>query len=402
MEGWEKRNGAAAQEEQKTRERTDHYSEKEKEAERRALYLLSETEGMHREILGKMYEYAGSFAEAYCVPAEEYRRAGLLSGWKKGAGLLYAYDRRKEREEKLLRDYEAAKREGVRLISLFDTDYPQRLRPLPDAPYLLYVRGALPADEKPAAALIGARMCSDYGRETAAYFAEALSAAGVQIISGMAAGIDGAAQSAALSAGGESFAVLGNGVDLCYPRENYAIYKRMANGQGGLISEFPRKSPPLPFHFVLRNRIIAGLCDVLLVLEARERSGTSITVSCALEQGKEIFALPGRISDPLGRGSNALLRDGASVLTEPADVLSALGLPLLRREAPREKDPAGLAKAEKIVYSFLDSSAQHVEVIAQRTGFGLARTTDILLHLELMGLSVSPMSGYYRKPSNGK
>ena len=381
-----------------------------REEERRALFLLSQIEGLYADTMLRMYEYAGSFSDAYRVPAQEYEKRGIFRPTENGRKLLLRYDRRRERED--LREYDALSANGIRLYPFFDEAYPKRLLPLPDRPLLLYVKGRLPGDEIPSAAIIGARMCSEYGRETAAYFASALSEAGVQIISGMAAGIDGTAQAAALRTGGESFAVLGSGVDICYPRENEAIYRRMAAGAGGVISEFPPKSPGLPFHFVLRNRIIAGLCDVLLVLEARERSGTSITVAQALEQGREIFALPGRINDPLGRGCNALLRDGASVLTSPDDVLESLrfrfpawqngnrdfrGTGGGERAAASGKKISGLAKTEKIVYSCVDTTEQHVEVIARKAGLSISQTADILLRLELLDLAASPSSGYYRR-----
>ena len=382
------------------------------EKERRALFLLSRIEGMYADKLLRMYEYAGSFSEACRVPAQEYERMGLFSHAENGRKLLFTYDRRQEREQADLREYDSLSARGIRFCTFLDEDYPKRLLPLPDRPLLLYVRGSLPKDALPSAAVIGARICSDYGRETAVYFASALSEAGIQIVSGMAAGIDGTAQAAALRTGGKSFAVLGSGVDICYPRENEAIYRRMAAGAGGVISEFPPKSPGLPFHFVLRNRIIAGLCDVLLVLEARERSGTSITVAQALEQGREVFALPGRIDDPLGRGCNALLRDGASVLTSPDDVLESLcfRFPNWQNEgkisgktagqgqtAALDKKISGLAKTEKIVYSCVDTTEQHVEVIARKAGLPISQTADSLLKLELLDLAASPSSGYYRR-----
>lgn len=372
------------------------------EGEKKALYLLTRVEGMYPGLLRRMYEFAGGFREAYQVPAQEYLKRGLMGRTKQGQPLLLAYDRRRRQEEKMLREYEGFSLEGIRTVSVFDRDYPKRLLPLPDKPLLLYVRGRLPAEDRPAAAIIGARRCSEYGRETAAFFGRSLSEAGVQVISGMASGIDGIAQSAALSAAGESFGVLGSGVKVCYPLEHGGIFRRMAAGNGGLISEFPPDSPALPFHFILRNRIIAGLCDVLLVLEAREKSGTAITVSNALDYGKEVFALPGRINDPLGRGCNALLKEGASLLTSPGDVLEFLGLQRGQeraeaREAERDKMISALANPEKMVYSCLDSEPEHMEKLLARTGLGYSTLSEALIRLELLGLADSPQSGYYRR-----
>lgn len=379
------------------REQSKTELQKQAEEEKRSLFLLNEIEGMHHGLLKKMYEFAGSFADAYRMPAAEWELRGFLRNSAEGQKLRLAYDRRREREELLMREYEQFPREGIRLVSIFDEAYPKRLSALSERPFLLYVRGKLPAAERPAASIIGARMCSEYGRSVAEYFGKTLSEAGVQIISGMALGIDGAAQRAALLSAGESFAVLGSGVDVCYPRENRGIYQKMCDGAGGVISEYPRKSAALPYHFILRNRIIAGLCDALLVLEAREKSGTAATVSYALDMGREIFALPGRINDPLGRGCNALLKDGASVLTSPEDVLEFFDLKAPFTKNSAEKKISTLAKPEKIVYSCLDSQEQHMERIAEKAGMSIREAADALLSLELKGLSASPMSGYYRK-----
>ena len=350
------------------------------EEEKKALYLLTRVEGMYPGLLRKMYEFAGGFREAYQVPAQEYLKRGLMGRTKQGQPLLLAYDRRRRQEEKMLREYEGFSLEGIRTVSVFDREYPKRLLPLPDKPLLLYVRGRLPAEDRPAAAIIGARRCSEYGREIAAFFGRSLSEAGVQVISGMASGIDGIAQSAALSAAGESFGVLGSGVKVCYPLEHGGIFRRMAAGNGGLISEFPPDSPALPFHFILRNRIIAD----------------------ALDYGKEVFALPGRINDPLGRGCNALLKEGASLLTSPGDVLEFLGLQRGQeraeaREAERDKMISALANPEKMVYSCLDSEPEHMEKLLARTGLGYSTLSEALIRLELLGLADSPQSGYYRR-----
>ena len=172
----------------------------------------------------------------------------------------------------------------------------------------------------PAAAIIGARLASGYGREQARRFARRLASRGITIISGMARGIDGIAQKAALDAGGRSYAVLGCGVDICYPEENRELYDRLLQ-EGGIISEYPPGTYPEARLFPQRNRIISGLSDLVLVIEARKRSGTLITVDMALEQGREVYALPGRVSDSLSDGCNRLIRQGAGAATCPEDIL---------------------------------------------------------------------------------
>ncbi|MCR5670132.1 MAG: DNA-processing protein DprA [Butyrivibrio sp.] len=212
---------------------------------------------------------------------------------------------------------------GIRFVSRIDPEYPDKLRNIADPPFAIYVKGQLPDPSKPSVAIIGARMCSDYGRFMARKFGRELGLAGVQVISGMARGVDGIAQKGALDAGGRSFGVLGCGVDICYPEENKAIYDDLITS-GGIISEYLPGTEPKPGHFPLRNRIISALSDIVLVVEARRRSGTSITVDTALEQGKEILAVPGRVTDRLSDGCNYLINQGAGIATGVQDILDRL------------------------------------------------------------------------------
>lgn len=180
----------------------------------------------------------------------------------------------------------------IQYIRQEDPDYPERLRVHRGMPKGLYVRGRLPAADRPAVAVVGARRSDSYGNETARRFARELAAKGVQIISGMAWGIDGMAHKGALEAGGDTFAVLGCGVDICYPPGHQSLYEELLI-KGGVLSEQPPGMPPLAGHFPARNRIISGLSDLVLVVEAREKSGSLITADQALEQGKDVYAVPG-------------------------------------------------------------------------------------------------------------
>jgi len=219
-------------------------------------------------------------------------------------------------------------RTGIFFSCIIEESFHTRLRFLPDPPFGIYCRGPLlppgpppiPGLESPAAAVIGARLASGYGREQARRFSYRMASRGITIISGMARGIDGIAQTAALDAGGRSYAVLGCGVDICYPEENRSLYDRLLQ-QSGILSEYPPGTPPEARLFPLRNRIISGLADAVLVIEARKKSGTLITVDMALEQGRDVFALPGRVSDSLSDGCNRLIRQGAAPATCPEDLL---------------------------------------------------------------------------------
>ncbi len=221
------------------------------------------------------------------------------------------------------RMYREMKSRGIRCVLPEQEEYPDRLRRIADPPRLLYVKGALPEEGMPSVGIVGARLCSDYGRYAAGQFAGKLACAGIQIVSGMALGIDGIGHKAALSAGGRTFAVLGCGVDICYPEENREIYDRLT-APSGILSEYPPGTAPKSGLFPPRNRIISGLSDVLLVVEARKKSGTLITVDQALEQGKEVYALPGRVTDALSYGCNNLIRQGAGIAMSPEELIEAV------------------------------------------------------------------------------
>ena len=236
------------------------------------------------------------------------------SGQKEWQALLSARRQEPERIEEELAG------EGIGFVSALEKGFPKKLREIPDPPFGLYYKGSMPSEEEPAAAIIGARLASGYGREQARRFGRQIGARGIAVISGMARGIDGISQKAALDAGGKSYAVLGCGVDICYPEENRELYERLQQ-EGGVLSEYPPGMQPVAKLFPPRNRIISGLSDLVLVIEARKKSGTLITVDMALEQGREVYALPGRVSDSLSDGCNRLIRQGAGPATCPEDIL---------------------------------------------------------------------------------
>ena len=204
-------------------------------------------------------------------------------------------------------EYEKMIARGILFVAAGEEEYPKKLSDIPDTPCAIYYVGKLPKNEEKAIAIIGARNCSEYGKAMARQFGEILADAGIQIVSGMARGIDGIGQQAALDAGGYSLGVLGCGVDICYPPENKQLYERLI-AEGGICSEYPPGIGPRAELFPPRNRIISGLCDGVLVIEAKERSGTLITVDMALEQGREVYALPGRATDYLSVGCNNRIR----------------------------------------------------------------------------------------------
>ncbi len=419
------------------------------EEERKYLYLLNNLCGITNKKINRMYKLAGSFEAAYKADKAFYLERGIFK-----EGKDHGFGKRGELEERLLERYEGLRDLGIRLYAIFDEDYPERLRETEDAPLLLYVKGRLPSDEEPTAAIIGGRICSGYGIHAAGHFSAELSEAGVQIVSGMAHGIDAAAHLAALKAGYSSFAVLGGGVNYCYPKENIEIYEMMSGGQGGVISEYPPSAPPEAWRFITRNRIIAGLSDVVIVAEAKVKSGTAITVDYALRFGRDVFSVPHRFDDELGEGCNKLISDGAGILIDKEDVMSVLGegkkrfyreksirdmasdgqspaypkrrdtetsksssdmppkyreikatetesgkgpKPLSYREQKLKEKISQLASSEKIVYSFLDLNEKHTEELCVLSGLSLSETLKALYSLKAKGLCSSPHASYYRK-----
>ncbi len=289
----------------------------------------------------------------------------------------------------------------IKMVCIDEAGYPERIGRLEDAPYAIFRRGELPAEDKKHVAVIGARKCSDYGRRTAEYFGMELAKAGVPIISGMARGIDGMAQEACIDAGGKSYALLGNGVDIIYPASNKGLYNKLIEN-GGVISEYPPGREALAFHFPMRNRLISALCDILLVVEAREKSGTFITVNYALEQGKDVYAVPGRIEDELSRGCNRLITQGAGVAYCVEEVLLALsdsGRERTQIKVCTDRDASATARVYRDdrwldgirpqLHRFLldaPATAQELYGMLGRTDMKIQELLSELMQLEIEGL----------------
>lgn len=285
----------------------------------------------------------------------------------------------------------ALKKQDISFVSLEDAAYPPRLRKIPDMPLGLYYKGKLPDPAMPAAAVIGARMSDAYGREQARRFAFSLAGAGICVVSGLARGIDGTAGRAALAAGGFSAAVLGSGVDVCYPPENRDLYEMLAE-KGLILSEYKPGTPARAGLFPPRNRIISGLSDLILVVEAKAGSGTLITTDYALDQGREVFALPGRITDSLSEGCNRLLAQGASIVLSPRDLIEYFfgvrGGPAKTAPALFGKEiPSGLSELEKDVWLTLAGGrSMDLEEIAEslNTMTGRRQQTGNLMETVMM------------------
>jgi DNA processing protein len=288
---------------------------------------------------------------------------------------------------------------GTALLPATAPGYPPLLRESPDAPAVLYVRGDVSILSEPQLAMVGSRNPTAGGRATAREFAVFFAHAGITITSGLALGIDTVCHEGALAGGGPTVAVLGCGLDQIYPRENQALADRIA-GAGALISEFPPGSSPLPAHFPQRNRIIAGLTHGTLVVEAAQRSGSLITARLAGVAGREVFAIPGSIHNPLARGCHQLIRQGAKLVERPEDVLSELKISLVAQlvastpGGPSQSQQGSplLDKEYKILLDALAFEPASVDSLIERTGMNSESIASMLLILELDG-HVAPHPG---------
>ncbi len=281
---------------------------------------------------------------------------------------------------------------GARLVTFTSTDYPKALFEISDPPPFLYVKGELRSRE-PAIAIVGSRRATTYGILATTRLSEDLARHGIAVVSGMARGVDTAAHKGALAASGRSIGVLGCGIDKIYPPENRLLFDEMA-AQGCLVSEFPLGTGPLAENFPRRNRIISGLSQGVLVVEAAEKSGSLITAQYALEHGREVFAVPGNITFATNRGSNRLIKQGAKLVDCVEDILEELsGYHAHPDMAPKPaRHTFALSPREAAIYELLARSPLHIDEIIAQTELTAAEVSSMLLHLELKG-AVTPLPG---------
>jgi DNA processing protein len=293
------------------------------------------------------------------------------------------------------------------LLPITDTRYPKLLRSLPDCPMALYVAGSVDALGDPQLAVVGSRNPTPQGRDTAFDFAHGLAHRGLAITSGLAQGIDEAAHRGALAAQGLTVAVLGNGIDVVYPRSNRDL-SQMIERHGALVSEFPLGTAPRRAHFPRRNRIIAGLSLGTLVVEAASRSGSRITALAANDCGREVFAIPGSIHNPLSRGCHELIKQGAKLTETPDDILSELNFSAFFANdtgtaaggAERNRVASGMDKEHKILLDALGFDPADLDMLVVRTGFKAQAVSSMMLILELEGHVQAAPGGRYSRVAN--
>jgi len=320
--------------------------------------------------------------EAWGASPDELK---TIPGLERSAGEIAT--RRRELGNGLEQELVGIERLGLKIITLVDEGYPKPLRSLPAPPPVLYLLGDYCERDELAIAIVGTRRCTPYGRMVAEQLAKGLGELGLTVVSGGALGIDTAAHRGALAVGGRTLAVLGSGFENVYPQENIKLMQEIA-ASSGVLSEFPLNTEPERWNFPRRNRIISGLARGVVVIEAPERSGALITARLALEQGREVFALPGRITDETSRGTNRLLREGAKLVENVEDILEEFPdlRPILAERRVRPRKRPELSPLEEQLLDLLEWEPLHFDEILERSGLSHAELSHGLLQLQLKDL----------------
>lgn len=313
-------------------------------------------------------------------------------------------------QKKIENSIHKLKERGICFFHRESQEYPERLNQLYEPPNLLYYIGRLPDFSRPILAMVGSRKATIYGRKMARKFAENLARQGIQIVSGMAAGVDAASHMGALDVGGYTLGVLGGGIDTIYPVENFNLYQKVYE-TGGVISEYNIGAMPKKGTFPMRNRIISGIADGVFVTEAGKRSGSLITADQGLEQGKDIFALPGRITDPLSQGCNYLISQGAILVRSPEDIIEVIAkeVKIVNKKSKKtvnieisntHREIFFENKKEEIIYSLIDDVCPVTfEFLLKNSGFSPIEVQHILMKFELKNIIYQiEQNVYLRKP----
>jgi DNA processing protein len=334
--------------------------------------------GVGRVRIYQLKEFFGSLQDAWKAPEGKLKQAGLDS--RSVDALLTLRSR-----ISLDGEMEQLERHGVQALVCEDHVYPPRLKEIYDYPPVLYVKGSLPTQDEPYLAVVGTRRPTVYGRQVTEEVVTDLTHSKITIVSGLARGIDSVAHRAALDAGGKTIAVFASGLDVIYPRENARLAQAIME-HGALLSEHPLGVKPRPESFPLRNRIMSGLSLGVLVVEAGERSGALITAHQAVEQNREVFAIPGSILSPASQGTNRLIQEGAKLVRNYTDILQELNLTMIAQQAEtREFSPAN--DIEAAILGQLGPEPNHIDEICRRSGLTIPEVSSTLAMLELRGIA---------------
>lgn len=353
------------------------------------LVALHSLEGIGSRSLSKIKQYFGSFEKCFFASSHDLRTSFLKA--ETCHNIVKARD---EIEPSYLLNEIGA--QGIKITVLEDNDYPSLLSQIYDPPYILYYQGQIEILNQVCLAVVGSRQASNYGRSQARRFSRELSLQGMVVVSGMARGIDTEAHRGALEAGGKTAAVLGSGLNVIYPPENTRLFTEIIN-QGVVISEFPPDTHPKPGHFPVRNRVISGLSRGVLIVEAQQRSGALITADFALEQGRDVFALPGPVDRKNSMGTNQLIKQGAALVTDPEDICLEY-LPGIKKTGELiQTQLFALSDTERQILDHLDDATVHINDIMYNTGLDMGALSTCLLQMELKGIIKALPGNYYQK-----
>ncbi len=292
---------------------------------------------------------------------------------------------------------ESIKRNDIKWLTVYDKSYPKLLKEIYDPPVVLYYKGEiLPQDHK-SIGVVGTRKITGYGKLATEQFTKGLVNAGLTIVSGLARGVDSQAHLTAVSEKGRTIAVLGSGLNNIFPSENRSLAEKISSGFGAVVSEFPPDNSALPGNFPARNRIISGLSLAVLVVEAAQDSGALITAKLALEEGREVFAVPGPITSNLSKGPIDLIQQGARAVFSPDEVLEELGITRIQNSEFRVQNEKDLTEEEKKILEILENETRHIDEIGRQLRFPSAKISALLLKMEISGLVQSVGAGIYCK-----
>lgn len=335
--------------------------------------------GIGRIKLSLLEAYFGDLEKAWHASAAELKAAGLDAKAAEATVTLRGQVSLDDELDKL-------KRYNVKVITGDDPAYPLRLKETYDCPPVLYVRGTLVPEDECAVAVVGTRRASVYGRQATEEIVAGLACNRITIVSGLARGIDSIAHRTALQSGGRTIAVAGCGLDVVYPSEHVALARQIME-QGALISEFPLGTKPKAEHFPQRNRVISGMCLGVLVVEAGDKSGALNTAHWAVEQNRDVFAIPGSIFSPASRGTNHLIQEGAKLVRHSGDILEELNLAMVAQQLEMKEMVAVVTDTESQLLTCLSKEATHVDDVCRHSGLPIATVTSTLAMLELKGLA---------------
>lgn len=352
-----------------------------------AYVALALTPGIGRARLNALLAEFGAAASVLDAPSAALQAVpGMTS-----AAATAVRERKREHGAKVLARIAEM---GASILLPDDPAFPRRLREIPDAPVMLFAAGRMELLDTPAVAIVGSRGHSRYGAEAARFFAAGSVRAGLTVVSGMARGVDAIAHEAALEADGGTVGVLGNGLGVVYPSANARLYEAVGE-RGCLITEFPPGERPNAGSFTRRNRLISGLARLVLVVEAGERSGALVTAGCAVEQGRDVLAVPGSIFSPVSKGCNRLIQQGAKPALGIRDVVEEFGIAM--PGAPGAALPSGLSSDERRVIDLVGSAELHVDQIADGLQLPTAHALALLTSLEIRGVISQQPGKLFRK-----